>query len=272
MQQKTLTIIDADSLIFTSAYKINSAEEALQKCKRSIYEIINNTNCDYYIGFLTQSSHRYSIATTKEYKGNRKDLVKPKYFRLLREYLIDDFRFKEEPYKEADDLCISAYFKYKAEYNCIISSPDKDLKQIEANFYNPRTKKLEFVSDKEAEYNFYKQMITGDTTDNIVGIPGLGEVKATKLLESNEDYFNAVLEAYITYFKDKNLALYKFAENYLLLYLQRNIELNLEFNTVDWVVVKEFLEQFIVDKSETTIEGLSEGDDGSKVEKSIPNF
>ena len=39
------------------------------------------------------------------------------------------------------------------------------------------------IDEAEANYNFWLQVLKGDGTDNISGIPGMGEVKGRKLLD-----------------------------------------------------------------------------------------
>lgn len=251
MLENNLTIIDGDSLMYTSSYKVSSAEEALQKCKRSIYEVLYATKADYYVGYLTNSSHKYSLAITKAYKGNRKDFVKPKYFSLIKEYLMDEFNFITQPNTEADDLCISAYkLALKEAYYPTISATDKDLLQIEGNFYNPRTKVFKSLTADEAAYNLFTQMLTGDTADNIEGLPGIGPVKATKILnegKSFNDYFNAVISSYMDYYsKDVFTGLSKFSENYQLLFLDRDKLENLEVFKVN----KEDISNILYNNSE----------------------
>lgn len=258
--KETLVIVDADGLIYSSSYKSETAEDALAKCKEYVYNIYLNTNADLSTGFLTSSSQRYEIATTKEYKGNRKLLEKPSYFKLLFEYLKDEFNFKVMPQTEADDLCISTYMKYKDTYNCIISSPDKDLKQIEGTFYNPKTYKIEYISQEQADYNFYYQMLVGDTADNIVGVPGIGKVKAAAILDNitPDLYFNNVLAVYQSYYKIPNLAYYHFSENYLLLFLRRNLELDLNLNILNKEEIQNYVDsrnEYRKNKAETVTTG-----------------
>ena len=55
------------------------------------------------------------------------------------------------------------------------------------------------VTEEEALFNFYKQILTGDRVDNIKGLKGIGDVKAKRILkeckDENEMYL-AVLKAY----------------------------------------------------------------------------
>ena len=67
---------------------------------------------------------------------------------------------------------------------------------------------------------FYKQILTGDTADNIVGLYKVGQVKADKMLEgceTEEDLWDAVLKAY-----DGDIE--RVVENARLLWLRRREE------------------------------------------------
>ena len=75
----------------------------------------------------------------------------------------------------------------------IIAHLDKDINMIPGWHYNWELRRLGkvireattyFVTPEEAEYNFYYQLIVGDTTDNIKGVMGLGPKKAEKFLNS----------------------------------------------------------------------------------------
>lgn len=270
MLENNLTIIDGDSLMYTSSYKVSSAEEALQKCKRSIYEILDATKADYYVGYLTNSSHKYSLAVTKAYKGNRKDFVKPKYFSLVKEYLMDEFSFITQPNTEADDLCVSAYkLALKEAYYPTICATDKDLLQIKGNFYNPRTKVFKSLTANEAALNLFTQLLTGDTADNIEGLPGIGPVKAAKIYEGCtifDEYFECAVRAYWDYYEDDLFTgLSKFSENYQLLFLSRDKLENLEVFKVN----KEDISNILYNYGDSGERGIEA--DGEKEVKS-PGF
>ena len=81
----------------------------------------------------------------------------------------------------------------------IICSIDKDLDMIPGNHYN-FVKDIHYeVNEDEAIRNFYKQMLTGDRVDNIIGIRGIGPVKASKLLDTCKtelEMYNVCVKAY----------------------------------------------------------------------------
>lgn len=80
-----------------------------------------------------------------------------------------------------------------------IASLDKDLKQIPGRHYNWRKDEFDIVHPVDGLRSFYRNMLIGDTADNISGVDGIGKVKAGRIiddLESEEDMFNAVRALY----------------------------------------------------------------------------
>ncbi len=161
-------------------------EKTFEQCTNMLDQFITNilfaTDCDRYIIALTiHKCFRYKIF--EGYKANRKGLEKPPYFKEFTDYLITKYNAVSHPDLEADDLVL--IFKELIGESSIIVSPDKDIiKCTSGKFFNP--KKNEFVDTtfQEAYKNFWKSCITGDTSDGIKGIPGLGEVAANKYIDA----------------------------------------------------------------------------------------
>lgn len=218
-----LSIIDGDSIIYLSCY--NKDMELFTKTHNDVFKCIDNyikdilvkTESIHYTGFLSDGSFRYDIAKQKPYKGNRSTLEKPKYFSLAKSYLIDEYKFKiVKPY-EADDLCIMSATTLNSlgEYNPIICTPDKDLKQIAGTFYNYKKQELVTITREEAYKNLWRQVLTGDSGDNIQGVKGLGDVRANKILENSKDYASTVLQVYMDYYGEYK-GILAYTENYQL--------------------------------------------------------
>lgn len=139
---------------------------------------------------------RYGVATRAEYKGNRAGTAKPVHLKAIREHLVKKGALVSNG-EEADDLIgIAASSSPEASIVCSI---DKDLMQLPGRHYNFVTKEEVRVSPREAAINLYAQALSGDSVDNIPGLPGIGPVKARKLLAECESPYGAwqvVLEAY----------------------------------------------------------------------------
>jgi hypothetical protein len=154
-------------------------------------------DAETYQGYLTGSGNfRNEIATTAPYKGNR-TAPKPKHLQLIRDYLVSAWDFKVSEGQEADDSIAIAHVEN--EYKSIIASIDKDFLQLRGNHWNFVKKEMVFVSEEEALKNFYRQVLTGDRVDNIIGLKGIGPVKADKILrecESAAEMYSACVQAY----------------------------------------------------------------------------
>lgn len=227
---KVATLIDADTILYLATYSkdsIKTIENVFKDCDVIIEDILKATNATHYAGYLTDGSFRYKIAKSKPYKGNRAGIPKPKYFNLATAYLKDKYQFITLKDYEADDLCIMAFntLKQYKDYNVVIASPDKDLRQIAGKFYDYKKKETEEINSESAYKNLWKQVLTGDSGDNITGIPGIGDKKAEDILEKNfftQDYSTSVLEAYRTYYGEYE-GILKFTENYQLVKMLEDI-------------------------------------------------
>jgi 5'-3' exonuclease len=150
------------------------AKTALQ----AVYEELNawlrqsGESLDCLRLYLTgKDNFREKIATIREYKGQRKLKPKPVHYKALREYMIQHWGATVVDGYEADDaLAMEAHsLEYDPDRVCIISV-DKDLKTVPGLLYSPKRKEAFLLSQKEALLYFYRQMITGDSSDNIVGV------------------------------------------------------------------------------------------------------
>jgi len=167
--------------------------------------------------FLTgKGNFRKEIAVTAEYKGNRKDVEKPHHLDAIRAFLIEHWGATVSIGQEADDdIAIAA--TNIGEDGCVIVSLDKDLDQLSGHHYNFVKKTKYYVDKPTAVLNFYKQILTGDTADNIIGLKGIGPAKAAKILAdctTEKELYDACVQAY-----DGNVD--RVHENAHLLYLRR---------------------------------------------------
>jgi len=224
-------LIDADIMLYRAAWKHegDDVENAYESVDSMFEHIFYVTKCVQYIGFLTgRGNFRKDIAVTKVYKGNRKDTIMPEHFDAIRDYIIEAWDCHVVDGIEADDalgVCQSNMDK------TIICSIDKDLLQIEGLHYNWNKGEVKYVNQHEADRLIYKQTLMGDSTDNIVGIPKVGDKRAEKILSNTFDengdvlsYPDQCLRAYLDYYKDEDLAKEKHDETYNLVYIAKHTD------------------------------------------------
>lgn len=126
---------------------------------------------------------RNAVCFEKEYKGNRKE--DPRYYDFKMDDMLQIVKyimsfnhtliFSE---LEADDLlCMLQNEK------TFIYSNDKDLVQIPGLHFDENKLDIYNVSEEQAMKNLCMQLLTGDSTDFITGIFGVGKETAEKILD-----------------------------------------------------------------------------------------
>jgi hypothetical protein len=193
-------LIDADSLVYAIGFSSEDIEEPLAKWRmnEAVDTILSDVGADCYFGWLTgKGNFRNDIAKTAPYKGTRV-APKPAHYQALREHLQVKYGFMMTKDIEADDAVAIACYAIP-EDEMIMVHIDKDLNQLRGWHYNYRKKEKYHVTEFEGLRSFYIQMLTGDRIDNIIGIKGIGPVKAKRILEecqTEHEMYLAVLEAY----------------------------------------------------------------------------
>lgn len=119
---------------------------------------------------------------------------------IVRALLVDAGEAEFAHGAEADDyLRIWAEELKKNGDNFVICSIDKDLKCIAGRHYHLKHKHFFEVSEEEAMRFYYAQLMAGDPTDKIPGIPKIGMKTAEKMLaeaETEEEMQFLVCNAY----------------------------------------------------------------------------
>lgn len=135
------------------------------------------------------------------YKDNRKDAVKPEYLVAVKEYLAANWKSYARPGLEADDVMgILSTHPTLIKGKKIIVSEDKDMQCVPGYLFNPaKDSKPRLITELEADLYHYTQTLTGDSVDGYKGCPGIGKVKAQKILDAAVDgrYWDAVVAAYV---------------------------------------------------------------------------
>jgi len=192
---------------------------ALQLCKNLLLRVHERLQSEEMELYLTGvDNFRDTVATIRPYKGNRV-AAKPLHYADIRKYLIEVWEATVIDGMEADD----ALGIKQTEDSCIVTI-DKDLNMIPGMHYNWRTDKVYEVTELEALRTFYLQLLTGDTTDNIPGVPGIGTARADKLLRGKTDEEEMYWIALCTYATQYAKPYEAMLENARLLWILRSEE------------------------------------------------
>jgi len=188
--------------------------EYLEKCwiilQKNLKELLDTLFVsDYLMAVKSPTNFRDEIYT--DYKAHRKNKKTPsstnETVQALRKLSIQYGLAIEAHDREADDFIrIWAEEAKRNGDDYIVCSNDKDLKCIPGRFYDVKKKQLEIISEDTAMRLYYEQLLKGDPTDNIPGLPGVGPVGATKILENcktEEEFQEQVIMHYLACYEDE---------------------------------------------------------------------
>lgn len=248
-----LGIVDADTFLYYTVHQDLTYENMKDYLDKRVSDVLSAAKVDRYLMTLTSGSFRYNISTTREYKGNRKEVTKKPEFYALKEYMSQKYKAITLNNMEADDLCI--YFQESIKEDSIVVSPDKDLiRQSTHSFnYNPHVMEEVTQTPDKIFYNIYHQMITGDPTDNIEGVHGTGTKKADIALKSSKNYPATALSLFSERYGPQD-GMFRFVEAYRLIYLLRN-DKDVEREYGEEIPYNEYLKNNINILKEESVEG-----------------
>ncbi len=154
-----------------------------------IRHIVEGAECDDFILYISgETSFRKGVY--EAYKANRAGIQKPSKLDFVRDTLVGEYRAIKVDGIEADDaLGIHHCSKPGSTVICTI---DKDLLMIPGKHYKWSQEGVFDVYPHEAGYNFFIQLLTGDTSDNVCGIRGVGKRTAERMLEGVETAYDCM--------------------------------------------------------------------------------
>ncbi len=159
---------------------IDDAGWAIEGFHSAVERMMGETGTENAIlCFTSTGNFRYLVLPT--YKSNRRGKPKPVLLDALIEHAWDAWDCKEVDHLEADDVMGIMATKSPGSY--VMATIDKDLKQIPGIHYNWKKEQVKDIEPLEADYWFYFQVLTGDSTDGYAGCPGIGVSRARKVLK-----------------------------------------------------------------------------------------
>ena len=201
-------LIDGDNLAVACAATAEDAPEAWVACSRAktfLETILELSGASEYEVWLSGSNNfRYSVYP--EYKANRKGAARPRWEVAVKSYLTDSWAANWSEGCEADDMLVIRHQELGA--LATLAHLDKDMNQSAGKHFNWELKRdgevirearIYDVSREEGDRFFWYQMLTGDATDNIKGVPGIGPKKAEGILSglsTNQEMYEACQDLY----------------------------------------------------------------------------
>lgn len=218
---KRVLLVDADTLVYSACTSVeqeiewepgfwtlhSSADEAWGHFEAELRGIVTRLKADEVIITLSDyDNERFRNVWFPEYKSNRAGGRKPLCFMQLRAMIAEEYETWIRPGLEGDDILgiLATHDSFRPGAEKVIVSLDKDMRTIPGKLcdYNRATRSddwtVETITEEMAMLFFYTQVLTGDAVDGYKGCPGVGPVKAAKVMDSVEDgdYWSAIVATY----------------------------------------------------------------------------
>jgi len=206
---KTTLLIDADVLAFEAAVVSEEsiqwkdelwtvhADMALAKARviNKIVEFQENLKTENVVLCLSDRAN-FRRKLNPDYKANRAKSRLPIILKQVKQWIIDELGGVLWANLEADDV-ISILATDKAmDEETIVVSIDKDFKSVPGIFFDYNKGEYHHPTEEEADNYHLIQTIAGDHTDGYSGVPGVGVVKAQRILEKDGYTWDTVVTCY----------------------------------------------------------------------------
>ena len=196
-------LIDADYIVYKSCaaaeYDIDygddvifvgsSFKEAYSNVERDLQKIAKEFFDPSVILFFSDSTN-FRKQVDPNYKGHR-NRKKPCGYKRVINKLSESYEVIRMPTLEADDA-LGVYAT--SNDDCVIVSPDKDMKQIPGQLYN--LEEMFTITKQDGWEWFLIQTLAGDSTDGYSGAPGFGIKTSQKFLGEYGYTFDNVVSAF----------------------------------------------------------------------------
>lgn len=208
--KKLILLVDGENILHQSFHKFEKLKSTDGKPSGAIFGFFKSLHMylkrfepnKVYITFDNGKSE-YRKKLLPDYKGHRKNIaidyeslqtqkaIIIKILGMLRIPYIYDKK-KSSDYEGDDFLAYLAIKRFQSEKVIIVSS-DKDFNQLinkNVKIYNPRKDELVRLESCKELFGYHSHetveylAMVGDTSDDIPGFPGIGPVKARKILDN----------------------------------------------------------------------------------------
>lgn len=191
------SIIDADGLLYQSAYNVPNVEKAYDKFADKIAQL-TTVDWDQSGKFtaIIEGPGNWRMDVFHGYKASRNSARKEDPNKELRkelaDFLVENKLVVQALGCETDDLVRRKAVTMRDRGQPYITiSADKDLAMVVGPHirFNTKWKFKEFTtSEAKSDYHYYYQLMVGDMTDNIKSPKGLGDKGALKILTENQPH------------------------------------------------------------------------------------
>lgn len=229
----------------------------LEKCwnnfKLTVQHFLDELYCDEFLA-VVKGKDNFRDVIYPEYKKhpsrlNPDPLKRNRFVPILRQLAVmEDYAIAADGRESDDYLRIWAEEARVAGDPFVILTNDKDMRCIPGKYANIHRGSnvslkdwrlvVEDITEEQAMRHYYAQLLSGDPTDNIPGIPGVATKTALKLLKGSnteEEMQDVVVSNYLLAFP--NTWYSTLLTNGKMIHLQK--DLNDYFRIRDWKIIRE---------------------------------
>lgn len=172
-------------------------DEAKQLFDVEIASLLEHVGTKRYRLALSDRNIRWRQQVLPTYKGNRAE-PKPLGFWELFDYAVEVHKGTIMATLEGDDVLGIWATHPRGRAGKIVFSTDKDMRGVPCNLLSDWRGPVVEITEDEADRFHLFQTLMGDRTDGYAGVPGIGKVRAEKILGdlAPADRWPAVLKAY----------------------------------------------------------------------------
>jgi 5'-3' exonuclease len=233
-----IILIDADSLQYIGS-NCEEVEQAYDKVDNAISNIVSTSGASHYMVLIEKPyNNNFRKKIVSSYKIGRKGKPLPNFYNEIKEYITLNWGGYGLGGYETDDVIISLWSKIKNDYpftEVLVASMDKDLRQYPITFFDTyynRFGEVTEVSESDANYNLWKQVIMGDSTDSISGAKGKGLKKAESVLNGSKNHFITTCRVYREVYGSRWQK--NFIKNYVQVKLLDNLNVKIELQEANY--------------------------------------
>ncbi len=221
-----ILLMDIDSMLWQSGFCpkdddpegegfVRDQETAFWKFEEGVHRVFNQLEDTYqipihYYKMFCGGGNNFRKIVNPTYKANRTQSPPPMYEALKHHAILEYNAFVSEGVEAHDS--VAATWKLLSDSiddaKVILCSMDKDFKQLPCYFFDYYHTRFDLhkISDHNAAYNFYTQMLMGDSVDNVKGIPKIGVKRAAKILgvTTPYGYFRRAYQQYVGHYGRKS--------------------------------------------------------------------
>jgi hypothetical protein len=168
---------------FGNVPQLTQLEQAQRDFRMKLEFLMSDMQASkYYLCLPPKDSVNFRYSVFPDYKKHRQE--RPEIVTEMYQWVRENFETYGDAGGETDDIIADLWGDpyLMGDATPVVVSNDKDFRQLPGWHLHPFTGDLTYITEAEADVNFWYQVLAGDSADGYAGAPGIGDVKAREIL------------------------------------------------------------------------------------------